>query len=297
MKALFSLVFIVFLIFTPLTILAQGYYKSSGGFTEVGIQGGISGYAGDLGGTLGGGSKQYRDFDWRLPNIMLSINATYEAASWLHIRPNFTVTQIIGDDKSLSTAGANDKSLFYRNLSFKSMIYEVAALAEVNPLYLIPSYAETDHKLFPYGTAGVGLFHFNPKGNLDGKWYPLQSYSLEGQGMQEYPDRKIYKKLQLCLPVGGGFKYYITPGFYAGAEFLYRKTFTDYIDDVSTTYIDPSLFNKYFSAEKAEVARRLSYRSLTLRQYQPGKQRGSPKAKDAYFTFGLRFGVSLSGLE
>jgi hypothetical protein len=267
------------------------------GFTEVGVQGGITGYLGDLGGTLGSGSKSPTDYDSRLPNIMASINATYALTGWLSLRPNVAVMQILGDDKSLSTAGAGDKSSYYRNLSFRSMIYEGAVLAEVNPFYLLPRYAEKEHRFYPYGAAGLGVFHFNPKANLNGKWHALQPLSTEGQGMEEYPDRKIYKRVQLNIPVGAGFKYYLNPGFYVGAEAMYRKTFTDYLDDVSTTYINPELFDKYFTAEQAEVARQLSYRSLTRPEYQAGGIRGSAKNKDGYFTIGLRLGIVLGGFE
>jgi len=41
------------------------------------------------------------------------------------------------------------------------------------------------------------------------------------------------------IPMGGGFKYYIRENIYIGFEILRRKTFTDYIDDVSKKYIDP----------------------------------------------------------
>jgi hypothetical protein len=280
----------------PCTLSAQLYYQAKRGFKEIGIQTGISGYLGDLGGTLGAGSTQYKTLDMRLPNIMFSVNATYEAATWLKVRPNATVTQIVGDDKSLSNS-ATDKSRFYRNLSFKSMVYEASMLAEINALYFLPSYAEQEHKLFPYAAVGLGVFHFNPKGSVDGKWYNLREFSLEGQGMQEYQDRKIYSKVQLCLPVGFGFKYYLTPGFYTGLEFLYRKTFTDYLDDVSTTYIEPELFDKYFNEEKAATARKLAHRSLSTSQYRAGQQRGAPKEKDAYFTFGVRFGLNFSAIE
>jgi hypothetical protein len=278
---------------------SQKYYNnSSKGFTEIGIQGGFSGYRGDLGGTLGAGSKDLRDYDHRLPNIMVALNATYAMNRWLNFRPSLTMMQILGDDKSLSSGSASDKARYYRNLSFKSMIYEAAVLAEINPFYLIPKYAEKEeHRLVPYGTAGVGVFHFNPQGSLNGKWFLLQPLRTEGQGMEEYPERKMYKRTQLNIPLGVGFKYYITPSFYAGAEFLYRKTFTDYLDDVSTTYIEPALFDKYFTDGRANLARQLSYRSLTPTEYQPGTPRGSAKSKDAYYTFGVRVGISLGGLE
>ena len=47
---------------------------------------------------------------------------------------------------------------------------------------------------------------------------------------------------------------------YIGMEVLHRKTFTDYIDDVSTTYIDNNLFGQYLTSEQAAMANQLYFR-------------------------------------
>jgi hypothetical protein len=60
--------------------------------------------------------------------------------------------------------------------------------------------------------------------------------------MAEY-GRGEYSLTQLEIPMGGGFKFYLNESFYVGFEILHRKTFTDYIDDVSTKYIDPRYFD------------------------------------------------------
>ena len=66
--------------------------------------------------------------------------------------------------------------------------------------------------------------------------------------MPEYPDRKPYKLTQVNIPLGVGLKYYASERINLSAEVLYRKTFTDYIDDVSHNYIDPVNYNKHLSA-------------------------------------------------
>jgi hypothetical protein len=81
-------------------------------------------------------------------------------------------------------------------------------------------------------------------------------------------------------------------------EVRYVKTFTDYIDDVSTTYVDPSLFYKYLSPGQASIADYMSnkspFRYTPGSEYQPGAKRGDPGNKDGYFCFqvtvGIRFG-------
>ena len=82
----------------------------------------------------------------------------------------------------------------------------------------------------------------------------------EGQGFPQYPDRKDYKLTQMEVPMGFGFKFYVKENMFIGLEILHRKLFTDYVDDVSTNYIDPIYFNKYLSPDNAAMARQLNYR-------------------------------------
>jgi hypothetical protein len=128
----------------------------------------------------------------------------------------------------------------------------------------------------------------------------LHPLRLEGQGMKEYAKRKEYKLTSMEIPMGFGAKYYIKENMYVGMEVLHRKTFTDYIDDVSTTYIDPSLFAKYLTAEQAAMANQLHFRE----NYVPGgpqsrlptlgEQRGDPTENDSFFSTIIRFGWRLN---
>ena len=111
--------------------------------------------------------------------------------------------------------------------------------------------ADHEPKLRPYALIGVGIFHFNPKGSItdaagNKTWHELRPLRLEGQGMTEYPESKPYKLTQMNIPIGAGIKYFASERINLSTELLYRKTFTDYIDDVSKNYIDPNNFNKYF---------------------------------------------------
>lgn len=117
--------------------------------------------------------------------------------------------------------------------------------------------------------------------------------------MEEYPERKEYKLTQFEIPMGVGIKYYVKENFFLGFEVLHRKTFTDYIDDVSTSYIDANLFDKYLTPAQAKMARQLYYRQNfvpngSLNRMPTGKQRGNPKLNDSYFSSVLRFGWRLS---
>jgi hypothetical protein len=81
---------------------------------------------------------------------------------------------------------------------------------------------------------------------------------------------------------------------------MHRKTFTDYMDDVSTTYIDNALFDKYLSPQQAQIANQLHFRYNfdPANPYPPtrpiiGSQRGDPKDNDAFFSTVVKFGWRL----
>jgi len=99
--------------------------------------------------------------------------------------------------------------------------------------------------------------------------------------------------------MGFGFKYYVKENMFIGLEVLHRKLFTDYVDDVSTDYIDPALFDKYLPAPQAALAKQLNYRgTYSWANTRPsaivGAQRGDPKQNDAYFSTIIRMGWRLN---
>jgi hypothetical protein len=84
---------------------------------------------------------------------------------------------------------------------------------------------------------------------------------------------------------------------YVGLEVLHRQTFTDYLDNTSTTYIDPALFDKYLGPTQAAQAKQLMYRERfydpTINRPTTNQQRGDPKDKDAYFSTFIKLGWRL----
>jgi hypothetical protein len=158
-------------------------------------------------------------------------------------------------------------------------------------------------RLRPYGVIGIGAFKFNPQGSLtdnNGKvtWHDLKPLHTEGQGFAEFPDRKEYSLTQINIPMGLGLKYMLSERINISFELLLRKSFTDYIDDVSTNYIDPNLFNKYLSTTDAVTARKISDKVFAivnpnLSRNSPGIQRGNPNQNDSYFTTFVKFGIRL----
>jgi hypothetical protein len=215
------------------------------------------------------------------------------------LRLEATFGSISGDDKVLRKVAPSTSGRYERNLSFKSKITDFMLGLEIHPLYIINRYDQDEDKeppLFsPYLLAGVGFFSFKPQAQLAGKWVDLQPLSTEGQGFAEYPDKKPYKLNQLNIPLGLGVKYDLGSTLSLRAEFVYRKLNTDYLDDVSTDFIDPTLYANYFTGAKLTNALLLNDRkyeldpsSITL----PGAERGHAKNKDAFFTFNLKIGYT-----
>ena len=133
----------------------------------------------------------------------------------------------------------------------------------------------------------------------NGKYVDLQPLSLEGQGFAKYPTRKKYNLSQINFPIGAGVKYELSPSLNLRAEFLYRVLKTDYLDDVSTRYIDPAEFQNYLTGQDVLNAIELASNKRTnteANSYEfrktEGGIRGNPKNTDAYFTFNIKIGYT-----
>lgn len=277
---------------------AQSLHFGNGKF-EVGLGIGPSFFLGDLGGSEGKGKTFIKDVDMPLTKLMKGIYINVYPAEWLGFRFAGNIGYLEGDDAQAPNKGGAERFRLYRNLKFRSNLWDAYAGLEVYPTVFLEQYDGLQGKLRPYAFVGVGAFHFNPQGeytasNGSKTWVDLKPLKLEGQGMSEYPDRKEYALTQLMIPMGGGIKYYVKETFYIGFEILHRKTFTDYIDDVSTKYIDPRYFDAYLPATQAAQARQLAFReqipNSTVSRRFINTQRGDPKENDAYFSSNLRAG-------
>jgi hypothetical protein len=241
---------------------------------RLGIFGGLSNYQGDLTDKLYKSSK-----------AAFGITASFPIAQRFSIRTGLTLGKIAGAD-SLS----DKPELIARNLSFQSKITEFSVLAQYDIFNI------DDTRWTPYVFGGLALFHFNPftYDSTQTKVY-LQPLSTEGQGLQGYPE-KPYTLTQLSLPFGAGIKYAISDRVQIGLEVGLRKTFTDYLDDVSGGYADPA----DLLAGKGQQSVDLSYRGDEVGNPAyptKGFTRGNPKAKDYYYFSGLHLSFALGGGE
>jgi hypothetical protein len=277
------------------------YSDEGSSYMEAGITMGPSNFLGDLGGTAGIGRKGLKDNNFPMTKFNFGIWLTYQPSEWLAFRLNLSAGSLEGDDAIIKGKGGMEEARRLRNQDFKSSLQEVFLAAEIYPTVFF-EYEPTDvyHKLRPYGLVGVGVFRFKPRGTdpSTGQMVDLQPLHTEGQGFPEYPDRKNYKLTQLNVPVGIGVKYFLNDNMHVGIEVIHRTTFTDYIDDVSTRYIDPALFYANLPLAQAQQAERMANKSGgTGTYFVPGQKRGTAENNDAYYTFQIKWGIRLGSSD
>jgi hypothetical protein len=257
-----------FLILLPLLFQfsshAQEMYRS-----EIGVFLGGSYYTGDL-----NPNKHFLQTKFA-GGILYRYNITPRWA--------FKASALIG---GLQASDARSKANIERNLSFRSYIFDFSTQIEFNFLQYI--LGDKKHFISPYIFAGASVFNFNPQANLNSTWYSLHSLGTEGQGTTIEGKKNPYSLTSIAIPFGIGLKISPVRFMSLGLEWGIRKTFTDYIDDVSTVYADPVIL----AAENGPAAAALADRSLT-----PGDHtdlaRGNPRTKDWYVFTGLTVSIRI----
>lgn len=262
------------------------------GWNQMGFMVGGSGYLGDIGGNLGRAEYYLKDYVYRDSKGLLGFYGSYGVARAVDVRTTLMVTQLQADDASIKSNGGEERWRLYRNLNFKSLVAELSMSFDINPMYIFKRYALSEKRksTHPYFSMGIGVFMFEPKMLVDGEWHKVRPLSLEGQGFEEYKDRKPYSNIQFCIPVGLGVRHNFKNSMSASLEFVYRKTFTDYLDDVSKTYIEPDRFDNHLSVEQATLAKKIYKRHKKPTGTTPGLDRGHSNDFDAYFSVQLRLG-------
>lgn len=243
---------------------------------------GATQFLGDLGGLDRiGTTKSPVDIDWNMTRGGFGFGYRYRFHPMWAWSTQLYGGMVRGDD-----ANTNEIVRRSRNLSFRSPIVEfsnrieaiVYANEKVGARYKIQGLKGfKSNSEVVYLFTGISGVFFNPQGNIDGSWTNLQPLRTEGQGLPGGADE--YRRVTIAIPIGVGFKMGIGRYWRIGIEVIYNKTFTDYMDDVSTNYYDPNVLATQVSAEAA-------YASNTAIEnhswFVPGQQRGNPDDKDAY---------------
>lgn len=181
-----------------------------------------------LGGSLYSGDLSPKEFGVYFEQINPAGGAfgRYNINNALSLRLGLSLGKITGN---------GDTSEAVIRPEFRSNIMELALTAEVN-LFTLGG----DNFMFkPYLFAGGAVYRYNPQTPFDNGWVDLQPLGTEGQGLPGY--EAPYQLTQFSVPFGGGLKFIINDTWAIGAEFGWRRTFTDYLDDISfaeVNYLD-----------------------------------------------------------
>ena len=216
--------------------------------------------------------KNSNDYIDARPNINIGLQAFVNQR--VSIRGEVTWYQLSGSDSKA------DNDRIQRNLSFRSNNYEI----NVSGIYsLTPQgkrfYQRPGANIYLFG--GIGVTYINPKALYQGEWVALQPLMTEG---------KSYSSFQPVIPFGVGIRIKRGPFFNICIEGGYRKTFTDYLDDVSILrYPDPASLSSDLS--RALSDRRGEYFSSLGKPFtaQPNVgKRGNPASEDGYFLLNVK---------
>ncbi len=234
---------------------------------EIGITAGVSNYYGDL------QPKFFASYGY---HPMGGIVYKYFMSPHIGIRLGASYTSL-----SAADSNSNIPVNVARNLSFATHLFEVHGALELNlwPIEILK------RKVTPYIFGGISVFYFNPYAeDTNGNKVYLRALSTEGQGLPMYPDRKQYSLVNMAFPFGAGMKFFIGQRIMLTGEMGFRYTNTDYLDDVSKSYVNLDTLQQY----KGKLSRAMSYRGNKVVGWDHtnpnyGFQRGDSKANDWFW--------------
>lgn len=297
---------------------------------DVGISVGPNFALTDLGGAKKIGSPFLRDVDFQATRFCISAFYRYNVNKFFAVRANLMYGMLKADDANTDGRPPRTEGGVYvkpddswyrarRNLNFETHIFEFQAMAELNlKKYIHDEASGSKNRWAPYVAGGLGFFYFNPYTRLNGEKVKLRPLGTEGQTIGVRP---MYKNFQFDLIGLVGVKYNITERYSIALEGVYHQTFTDYLDDVSGSYINPdqvavlnaqsttaailqnrsntsSYSSNEFNFVEGQYNINNAVRSATnplddLKASGIGQQRGDKKDNDQFFHVQVTFSISL----
>jgi hypothetical protein len=255
---------LLIILLLPLTLTAQRKLNLT-------VFGGFSNYSGDL---------QDKRFTLDQAHKAFGAGLSLELAPKWNLHGTLRKGKVSADDKFSS-----DPLKRARNLNFVSNIYEAALTVEYsfNDLYY--------KRWTPYVFLGGAFFRFNPYGSGNGG-AELRPLSTEGQGFVD--GRRRYRIITLAVPAGAGIRLRVSDNVCLGYELGFRATLTDYLDDVSKTYVDHDLLLQNRGQRSVDFAFRGDEIKPDALYPSAGTVRGSPKYKDFYYFSGLTLFIGIT---
>jgi hypothetical protein len=291
---------------------AQRFTKSKR-YTSIGVSVNAMNYFGDI-----TPAESFTSTDLQFTRYNLGVHLTRRLTPRFSSRFSFNYGRVRGDDyDSQNPTDNNARFRYLRNASFRTSIYELSAIGMIDLIENRQSYLRRP-EFVPYVFGGVAGFYYNPKTQAPddfggpGNWVALQPLQTEA---------KSYSLIQIAIPFGVGFRYKASPRWDVSFEIGYRYLFTDYLDDVSGNYADPSALPSDLaraianrttevnsaSGQTRDLPRVLSdigydiitkqdangFSYQTVQGYAAGDKRGSPNEKDWYLVTGFHFNYIL----
>lgn len=251
---------------------SQSFYTYGGRDAIASVGVGTSTYYGDL--------QDPGDYMDAKPSLAIGLQRFY--TNRIAARLEATYFRLSGDDSDAEAQGR-----VVRNLSFRSDNIEVNLVGILNAFPKGRRFYQRP-PLNPYGFAGIGVIYYNPKAKIPdedwngnrllnaGKYTELQPLQTEGVS---------YQRFAIVVPFGFGVKYKISPFTNIALEGGYRLTFTDYLDDVSTTY---QLHNSIEDPLTQALADRRHEIDLAPLGLEEDHIRGNPDENDGYFLLSIK---------
>ena len=258
---------------------------------------GATNFLGDLGGRNQQGTDFIMDFEIKATRYAAALGYRYQIGRDWYVKANLLYAKVSGND-NLTGEPARQR----RQLSFKSDIIELSGQLEYmlikqksGHLYRLRGVRGKSWFRFEvYLLGGIGVIWYDPKStDRNGNWQRLAPLNTEGQGLPSGP--KDYSQFTAVIPYGIGIRRNLSGGarsrhfgsWSISLELTMRKTFSDYIDDVSTNYYQDAnggtnQIEAANGAQAAYFADPSGNTSLYNGYFGEPQQRGDVTDKDAY---------------
>ena len=294
-------------------VVAQGHW-------DVGFSIGMANYMGDI----GDGVTSRRDFIWDMqefrsrPAFGVYARRKLDRDGLWHIRTDLSRIHISGSDKDTKYAPRRARNLHFRNHMTEGSIRLERDLLQ-KPLVWA---RQRRAMLTVRGFIGLARLSHNPEARIDvnnelygafsegdqDRWHSLPELMTEGV---DYQDQLLINTVPFGLSaIVTGQKKGGAADFYLGIEIGFRMTDTDYLDDISGFYADPSEMSSLLAAALSSQANPTDLAlangddpnqpagSMTAHSYIGDEIpviRGNPANTDSYGTLVITYGKVLNG--
>jgi len=278
----------LYLVFTVVAMFGARAQRGSNGYElqgEFGVSVGAAHYFGDL-------------------NTRASLNRPKPAIGIFFTKQfnNYLAMRISSHYAQLGFSDTYSKNDFQkaRNLSFNSDIWELAVHADFNFFKFMPG--DPNYSFTPFVSLGLGVFSYNPYAYLANQKVYLRPLGTEGQNINyigaDGATRKPYGSMAVCVPIGLGIKYNVNDRLNLTFQVAQRLTTSDYIDDISKTFIGVDKFDRLPNGQltNAGILQDRSFEKGTIIGVE-GRQRGWSKQKDQYIIAEISFSFNINAYK